>query len=262
MDSAMRDLDQLREKGEPAAGRKLGLFALAGVLSVTATLAMVLTLHDGGAKAAQPGPDLLAQLSAHEPDSSAAQLGQTAPVKLESLSFPTTLLDREEAVLEATVRAAQEEHDALSAPKAAPVLDLPTPSLAEVPAGQLAGAERARLQRVAKHDPMVAETLPTGTAEVAPMGHEGRYVLQVVSYETREEAETFAKALRTRGHKAYVLQAEVPERGRFFRVRVGPFSHRQEARSYQDRFEESEHMRTILVSNRDRDKGKAKDSAP
>ena len=260
MDSAMRDLDQLREKGEPAGGRKLGLFALAGVLSVIAMLAMVLTLHDGDAKAAQPGPDLLAQLAAHESGPQTAHPGQAAPVKLESLSFPTTLLDREEAVLEATVRAAEAEHDALSGAKAAAMIDLPTPSLAEVPAGQLAGAERARLQRVAKHDPMVAETLPTGTAEVAPVGHEGRYVLQVVSYETREEAEAFAKTLRTRGHKAYVMQAEVPERGRFFRVRVGPFNHRQEARGYQDRFEESEHMRTILVSNKDR--AKDKDSAP
>ena len=124
--------------------------------------------------------------------------------------------------------------------------------MAEVPAGQLAGADRARLERVAKHDPMVAETLPTSTAETAPVGREGKYTLQVVSYDKREEAEEFAKALRTRGHKAYVMQAEVPERGRFYRVRVGPFDHRQEARGYQDQFEEDEHMRTILVSNKDK----------
>ena len=256
MDTAMRDLDQLRERGEQTAGRKLGLFVLAGVLSVTAVLGMALTLQDGDAKAAQPGPDLLAQLAASttSPTTGEPQVVKPTTVKLDSLSFPTTLLDREEAALEATVRAAQAEHDALSGRPSEASRDLPTPSVAEVPAGQLAGAERARLERVAKHDPMVAETLPTRTAETAPVGHEGKYVLQVVSYDTREEAEEFAKALRSRGHKAYVMQAEVPDRGRFYRVRVGPFDHGRDARSYQDQFEETEHMRTIVVSNKDKDK--------
>jgi DedD protein len=251
MDTAMRDLDQLRERGEQTTGRKLGLFALAGVLSVTAVLAMVLTLQDGDAKAAQPGPDLLAQLATGTPGDNIQPPAASPTVKLDSLSFPTTLLDREEAVLEATVRAAQAEHDELSGQPAG-VVDLPPPSVAEVPAGQLAGADRARLERVAKHDPLVAETLPTKKAETAPVGREGTYTLQVVSYDSREEAEEFAKALRTRGHKAYVMQAEVPERGRFYRVRVGPFDHRHDARSYQDQFEQDEHMRTILVSNKEK----------
>jgi cell division septation protein DedD len=73
--------------------------------------------------------------------------------------------------------------------------------------------------------------------------------LQVVSYEDRHEAHTFANALRARGHKAFVAEADVPDRGRFYRVRIGPFSTRQEAISYQNRFEELEHMHTILVSN-------------
>ncbi|MFT3922867.1 MAG: SPOR domain-containing protein [Myxococcales bacterium] len=251
MDTAMRDLDQLRERGEQTTGRKVGLFALAGVLSVTAVLAMVLTLQDGDAKAAQPSPDLLAQLALAPSPTDPAAPSKSAEVRLDSLSFPTTLLDRDEVALEATVRAAEAEHEQLTG-VARPGLDLPTPSVAEVPAAQLAGADRARLARVAKHDPMVAETQPTHTAETAPVGHEGTYTLQVVSYERREEAEEFAKTLRTRGHKAYVMQAEVPERGRFYRVRVGPFSARQEARDYQDKFEADEHMRTILVSNKDK----------
>src|SRR4051794_38682612 len=101
MDTAMRDLDQLRERGEQTTGRKLGLFALAGVLSVTAVLGMALTLQDGDAKAAQPGPDLLAQLAVATALPGDRQPGKAAAVKLDSLSFPTTLLDREEAVLEA-----------------------------------------------------------------------------------------------------------------------------------------------------------------
>jgi cell division septation protein DedD len=55
--------------------------------------------------------------------------------------------------------------------------------------------------------------------------------------------------LRARSHRAFVTQAEVPGRGRFFRVRVGPFTTRKEAESYQARFEADEHMHTIVVSN-------------
>jgi hypothetical protein len=42
--------------------------------------------------------------------------------------------------------------------------------------------------------------------------------------------------------------AEVPGRGRTFRVRVGPFTTRREALDYQTSFEQSERMHTILVS--------------
>ena len=45
------------------------------------------------------------------------------------------------------------------------------------------------------------------------------------------------------------MQAEVPGRGRYFRVRVGPFATRQEANEYQRSFESAERMHTILVSN-------------
>ncbi len=44
------------------------------------------------------------------------------------------------------------------------------------------------------------------------------------SFKTREEADAFAEELRMRGHKAYVLEAKVPGRGTWYRVRVGPVS--------------------------------------
>jgi DedD protein len=248
MDSAMRDLDQLRERGEQTTGRKVGLFVLASVLSLSSLLAMGLMVDTSDAQNSPHAADALAQL-ALSGQAASAPLPSAAPeIKPESLSFPTTLLDREEAVLEATVRAAEAEHRRLSGESA--MVDLPTPSLAEVPAANLAVSDNARLSRVAKRDRLVAETVPTRTSETAPTGREGAYTLQVVSYEDRAEAETFASALRSRGHKAFVTQADVPDRGRFFRVRVGPFETRKEARSYQDSFEQAEEMRTILVSNK------------
>ncbi|MDB4990827.1 MAG: Sporulation domain protein, partial [Myxococcaceae bacterium] len=82
-----------------------------------------------------------------------------------------------------------------------------------------------------------------------PSGSEGAFTLQVVSYETRDAAERFANALRARGHRAFVTPAEVPGRGRSFRVRVGPFTTRHEALLYQSSFERDERMHGILVTS-------------
>ncbi len=254
----MRDLDQLRERGEPATGRKLGLVALASVLSVTAALAMGLMVQGADPQSAMhPEPDLLAQLALSGASTQAeANVATPSPhtVKPESLSFPATLLDREEAILEATVRAAEAEHARLARGSTGSRAydDRPIPSVSDVPAANFAVSDSARLARVAKHDPMVAEALPRNHAENAEVGHEGSYTLQVVSYEDRTEAETFASNLRARGHRAFVLQADVPDRGRFYRVRVGPFLGRKEARNYQDQFERNEQIRTIVVSNKEK----------
>jgi DedD protein len=253
MDSAMRDLDQLRERGDETTGRKAGLFAMAAVLSVSAVFAMGLAVGRGNGTSADDQKDPLADLAL----TPAKAEGRDAPlqdveVKPEALSFPSTLGGRDDPLVEATVRAAEAEHAALAGrPLPADAMDLPPPApVADLPASALAGLDTDRLEKVARHDPLVAQALPRETAaEVAPRGSEGAYTLQVVSYETPEHAERFAKTLRARGHKAYVVEAEVPGRGRYHRVRVGPFETRAEANQYQQRFESAERMHTILVSN-------------
>jgi cell division septation protein DedD len=170
-------------------------------------------------------------------------------VRPESLSFPSTLVEAEAArdpIVEATVRAAEAEHAALSGGPSA----LPAKSSADLPASRIISADHARLTQLAKRDPLVASALPKqASVDLGPAGSEGAFTLQVVSYETRDQAESFANALRSRSHKAFVTQAEVPGRGRFFRVRVGPFTTRKEAEDYRSRFEDDEHMHTIVVSN-------------
>lgn len=246
MDTAMRDLDQLRERSDESTGRKVGLFALAGLLSVAAVFAMGLMLRGTEGESAEAPLDPLSELTRQ-----AAPKPAEEPVPPEALSFPSTLLSREEAILEATIRAAEREHAALS--ERGGVGEGVRPSLSDLPAGSLATEDNQRLQRVAKLDPLIADALPTGArAAPAPAGHDGAFTLQVVSYEDRKEAHQFAHALRARGHKAYVTEAEVPDRGRFYRVRIGPFDTRREATAYQARFEETEHMHTILVSSRAR----------
>src|SRR5208282_2483826 len=72
----------------------------------------------------------------------------------------------------------------------------------------------------------------TAPAASVPAGREGGWQLQVSSFKTEAEAEQFADQLRARGHKAYAVEARVPGRGTWWRVRVGPFATQHLALAY------------------------------
>lgn len=245
----MRDLDQLRERDEDTRGRKLGLLTLACIVSVSALFA-VASLLGGGESAEAASIDPLTELALAVPASRGPQAGAALAVRPESLSFPSTLVEAnppaDDALVEATVKAAEAEHAALTGGRELP----PRKSSADLPASRMVSGDYIRLSQLSKRDPLVASALPKhASVDLAPTGSEGAFTLQVVSYETRDQAEAFAGTLRSRSHKAFVTQAEVPGRGRFFRVRVGPFTTRKEAEDYRGRFEDDEHMHTIVVSN-------------
>ena len=81
----------------------------------------------------------------------------------------------------------------------------------------------------------------------APAGREGGYQLQVSSFRTQSEADQFSAQLRARGHKAYVLEAHVPNRGTWYRVRIGPFPSQHAAAGYRVGFEGREHVVPFIV---------------
>lgn len=81
-----------------------------------------------------------------------------------------------------------------------------------------------------------------------PAGREGGYQLQVSSFPTQAEAQSFADQLRARGHKAYVVEANVAGRGIWYRVRIGPFATQRAAADYRIDFEDKEHVVPFIVS--------------
>jgi DedD protein len=246
----MRDLDQLREREHRGAGnegRKLGLLALAGTLSVAAIISLGVVSGSSGEREVPAELDPLSQLVLSGQDPKAPPAAPKSAVQLEHLSFPATLGGDEaaiEAAIENTARSADAELAGLTGriPRARARAE-------DVPASTLATGESDRLSRAAKHDPLIAQAIPERGGVVAPSGSEGAFTLQVVSYETRDAAERFANALRARGHRAFVLPAEVPGRGRSFRVRIGPFTTRRDALIYQTSFEREERMHSIVVTS-------------
>jgi cell division septation protein DedD len=119
---------------------------------------------------------------------------------------------------------------------------------ARLPAAVAAGSSAQKLTHAAKHDQLVAQALPSADEqERARHGEEGEFTLQVISYDSPGPAQAFASNLRKKGHEAFVTSADVPERGRYYRVRIGPFKTRDRAESYRRKFEQDEHMNTIVV---------------
>ncbi len=89
--------------------------------------------------------------------------------------------------------------------------------------------------------------LVTAASPSAAAGHDGGYQLQVSSFRSQTEAAAFADQLRARGHKAYVLEANVNGRGTWYRVRVGPFGSQHAAAAYRATFEAKEHVVPFIV---------------
>ncbi|MGE0786942.1 MAG: SPOR domain-containing protein [Sandaracinaceae bacterium] len=259
----MRDLEQIRERGDEGEGRPL---ALVGLL-IGVTLALVFAIgsavgwtDDAGAAEADPIArlDSSAGLTAEPEAAIAAE--PTAPVDPASLSFPRALGpadDRPEVAAVLAAAAAELEHpdplDYLPPMAAEPRLATAEAAVARaLPASVAAGHGSDALARASLTDPLVASSLPAAPATAAaPVGHDGEYTVQVISYPERESAEAFAEGLRSRGHRAFVMSAELPDRGTWYRVRIGPFDSAGEANQFRRGFEASEGMNTLVVRRRE-----------
>ncbi|MGD8859994.1 MAG: SPOR domain-containing protein [Myxococcales bacterium] len=279
METRMRDLDQIQERDGDDRGRRVGTILLATGAVVGLTFAMGVVVGRAAEPPEPPAKDPLAQLdrmhgASGTADGKTEQPQEDAPdVEPADLSFPQALTEEEDRpeVL-AALRAAALEEAALAnpglAPEAvaqadavAPAADPGTPSVAAevapeqlvaaVPAAVAAGSAGRTLPQDARHDPLVAEAIRAEKndrpATRAPRGRDGEYTLQVISYDSPGPAEAFAEGLRAKGHEAFVVKADIPERGRYFRVRIGPFKNRFKAETYRRKFEQEERMNTFVV---------------
>lgn len=252
MPSRVRDLDQLQEY-DPGAPKLRLLWAVLGPLAIVALAFAVGSLTNGAADSGERASDPLDQLdrlAAASQKSRAAQPPRAA-VQPADLTFEHNLLETEERpeVLAALAAAGREEAY-LAAGARELELGPAVPEVerrGKVPAALAAGSLRERFERTRKHDKLVDAALPEPGAPRAAVGHEGEYTLQVISYDSRSEAEAFANDLRARGHEAFVSAGEVEGRVRHYRVRLGPFKTKQSAEEYRKQFETAERMSTIVI---------------
>ena len=71
---------------------------------------------------------------------------------------------------------------------------------------------------------VVKEALPSGTGSA--------FAIQLASFPNRDNATELVNRLQKKGHRAKLVQADIPEKGQVFRVRIHGFKTREEADAY------------------------------
>jgi cell division septation protein DedD len=253
----LRDLDQIQEEDEPSMPRSVTvtLVVLGGACVVFAGLALGgRTSRPQGAKI-DPLGDLVAQHpSAGAKESNAKSLDLqpadvTFPQMLSDQGRPTTALAAVRSTAALPDVPANPPPPVASAPLQPPppgdrLPVVPLPAEAVLEATPIVTRPRDPLTKAASD----AAQITSPVSETVPSGHEGGYQLQVSSFRAQADAESFARQLRARGHKAYVVEAHVPGRGTWFRVRVGPFTTQRSAAQYRVAFESKEHVVPFIVT--------------
>jgi cell division septation protein DedD len=247
-DGAIRNLEHIQEvdsERKTPRAVTIAFIMLGGACVAFAALAL------GGRKSApdvarvDPLGDLVSQRGHAGANSSA----RATDLSTKDVTFPGMLSDGENPTTAlAAVRVGANPPSTVVVPGSPPpatdklpVVPLPAQSLLD--ATPVVTRPRDGLTQAANN----AAQMATPSGPTAPAGKDGGYQLQVSSFRTQTEAQHFADQLRARGHKAYTIEAHVPGRGTWFRVRIGPFPSQVQASNYRTSFEQREHVVPFIV---------------
>lgn len=84
--------------------------------------------------------------------------------------------------------------------------------------------------------------------KVQPAVGKGAYTLQLSATQTREEADRFASGLKQKGYAPYIVAAQVPNKGTWYRVRLGSFPSRDAASRYLQDFKRETQMDAFIAA--------------
>jgi cell division septation protein DedD len=243
----VRNLDDIQEEERGSRGTRLISLLLASLAGAAIVTAGVVVSRKGESRAKDvrdPLADLVAQAKGAPPSSD----------KLETrdVSFPGILSDHEKPTT--ALAAVKDERGRLVPQEPAPAEPgVPPPAtdrlpVVPLPVGDLLSATRVT---TAPKDGLTAlaadaSKIPGG-GELAQAGMEGGFQLQVASFKDQPDADRLVEDLRRRGHRAYRLAAQVPEKGVWHRVRIGPFKTKFEATKYKSEFERTERVSPFVV---------------
>lgn len=250
--ASVRNLEKIQEdspQGGSGKGATFALVVLSGACLLFATMAF------GGRKTSTPSSkkiDPLAELATKASTSPTILPGEvTFPGILSDKANPATAMAAATAGIAGSVLAPPPAGDKLPVVPlparhtmtAAQLLGAPAPSIAPAGASTVAKPYKDKLSALAEGDPSAT------SGSLAPTGAEGGWQVQVSSFKTAAEADVFANKLRARGHKAHVQKAEIPNRGTWYRVKIGPFGTQNEAIRYRTSFEAKEKMPGFVLKS-------------
>ena len=95
-----------------------------------------------------------------------------------------------------------------------------------------------------KKKAVLAVKEPKATASSNP---KIRYTLQLASYQERELAEEDVKKMKKQGYAAFIVSSQLPDKGLWYRVRVGSFSNKASAEKLKKEIHAKAGVSTIVV---------------
>lgn len=253
----MRDSHRMKEKYDLSLdSRQVVSLLVAGIVVVGAVfvLGVVVGKKLAASQRADRAPDLL---SALDQKSAALERARAAP--------PLTF--QEELVADAgtAARPAPRAEPPKPAVKPAePKADPPKVAEAKLEAPAKPAGPRAEATRPpAEKKPEVAAkpadggtvatraALPATATKPADASHPaGPWTLQIGASQNREDAERIASRLREKGYAPYIVTAEVPGKGTFYRVRMGSFATREAASRYLEDFRRETKSEAFVASTK------------
>ena len=246
----LRNLDQIQETDARPRGSRVGSLALASLGAACVIFAVIAQSRRKVAPAARP-PDPLGDLAAL---STGARPADSSDLAGRDVTFPSILSDDSRpttALAAVRVQAGLPPSAGTSAVARADLQNSPPPATDRLPVVPLPAKNIVASSPVVNRprDVLTQMAKEASSVTTAPVdeGRAGGYQLQTSSFRSEAEAGAFAMALRQRGHHAYVELAQLPERGAWYRVRVGPFKTQREAASYRSEFEKKEHLVPFIV---------------
>jgi DedD protein len=76
----------------------------------------------------------------------------------------------------------------------------------------------------------------------------GSFTLQLSASQVRADADRFAARLREKGYQPYIVESDVKDRGRWYRVRMGTFSSKEAAAKYLADFQRETQLPAFVTS--------------
>ena len=251
----MRDSHRLKEKYELSLDNRqivsitiASLVALGGVFMLGVVVGKKLSAET--AALAPPSTDLLGQLD-RKPDALETVKADAALTFQDELTRKSPTLVAEPPIVRAVepkpVEVKPSEPVVAVAPKPEPEpVKPPEPKHVEVAAAP-------------KLEPVATRTVDGGGLKEAfgkaqqrpptETAADGAWTLQLSAYQDKAEADRFAAGLRDKGYAPYIVEATIPGKGTWFRVRMGRFGTKDAASRYMDDFRRETSMNAIVTSN-------------
>lgn len=179
----------------------------------------------------QVGRQLSREEGLARPGDLLSELDQKAQVRADAAQEPPLTFQDE-----LTRKAKPEPHAEAPRPAKPPELVVPAPPNEEpVPAPAIEGAvEEAGVaaRTVSPDASSLREAFARAERKPQEVVPDGAFTLQLAATQSRSEADHFVEAMRAKGFGPYVVEADVPGKGLWYRVRMGGFPTKEAAGRY------------------------------